>query len=158
MGRFERKYVCNDGFFGAIDFERDAYWLGFLAADGYIRGNTVELCLSLRDREHIVAFASGLDCDAPVKNRSYAGYSDRSVLRFTSRRIVSAISEHGVVQRKSLILEWPAHLPTHLLRNWDSPATAMIETTELHRTSSVGGKVCGRRLAPCKEARSTLER
>jgi hypothetical protein len=47
MSRFERKYVCNNGSFDAIDSEHNAYWLGFPAADGYIRGNTLRFRLRL---------------------------------------------------------------------------------------------------------------
>ena len=32
-----KKYLCDETYFNYIDNEENAYWLGFLFADGYVR-------------------------------------------------------------------------------------------------------------------------
>lgn len=117
MGRFQRKYNCNDAYFNCIDTEGKAYWLGFLAADGCVRGNRLQVCLSSRDRQHLVNLASCLGTNAPVRNY-FIGGVHRSGFRVTSQQVVADLSAHSIVPRKSLILRWPEHLSPESLRHY----------------------------------------
>lgn len=51
----KRKYSLNENYFEEIMNEEQAYWLGFLAADGYIseKRGTVVLELQEQDLEHL---------------------------------------------------------------------------------------------------------
>lgn len=50
-----RRYSFNENFFEKIDTEEKSYWLGFMAADGFVqtRGNTFGISLSSVDKSHL---------------------------------------------------------------------------------------------------------
>ena len=69
-----RKYALNESFFSKIESEKQAYWLGFIAADGNIRQDGLCLTIELarRDREHLAKFLLDIgseghifDCEHP---------------------------------------------------------------------------------------------
>ena len=62
-----RKYTLNEHFFDDVDNEIKAYWLGFIAADGYVTDTprkTVSIQLALKDHNHLQNFL-----DAVQSNR-----------------------------------------------------------------------------------------
>lgn len=81
------RYTCDDSFFSVIDSEEQAYWLGFLAANGCVQGNRLQVCLSSRDRQHLVHLASCLRTNAPIKDYFIGGVY-RSEFRVTSKQLV----------------------------------------------------------------------
>lgn len=52
----QRKYPLNESIFQVIDDEATAYWLGFLAADGYIYKDALSLRIASTEIEHIQKF------------------------------------------------------------------------------------------------------
>ena len=46
----------NENIFQQIDSNNKAYWLGFLAADGSVKGNELSIGLSSKDRGHLAKF------------------------------------------------------------------------------------------------------
>lgn len=127
MSESKRRYVHNRAFFEKIDTESKAYWLGFIAADGYIRkaaGNvSPELVVSLAtvDRGHLVKLKDALQSSHPIreydysaiseKNRPYASFSVRS------RELATGLKRFGIVPAKTFTLRWPT-LPDELLRHY----------------------------------------
>lgn len=51
----KRKYILNENYFESITTPEQAYWLGFLSADGYVNTAQGELELELQeqDQEHL---------------------------------------------------------------------------------------------------------
>ena len=118
------KYYCDHGFFDAIDTEEKAYWLGFLAADGYVSdGDSISLRLQPMDAEHLYRFKYALKSTHPVTEySSQSTYHDRLVTSsdFTmgSARLVRGLSRNGVTPRKTFTLKWPEQLGAELLRHF----------------------------------------
>lgn len=103
-----RKYSLNEDYFKEIATPEQAYWLGFLTADGSITGDDVHgwglsLELAERDAAHVHKFACAIGTDSPV-NPSGQGCVR---IRLNSQHLVRTLADLGVIQRKSLIVEPP---------------------------------------------------
>jgi hypothetical protein len=100
------RYQLDETAFDAITPE-SAYWVGFLMADGSVGDTRVELGLSLKDKDHLLAFRSFMRSGHTVLERrvhSPNGNEHRRVqLSFNSDRVVVALCRFGVVPRKSLV-------------------------------------------------------
>jgi len=113
-----RKYTINDLFFNKIDNELNAYWLGFLMADGYVNQNRNIVELALKDFDMIDFFKNDLDSTAP--SRILIKKNVKKII-ICSKRIVNDLVELGCVQKKSLILKFPIvpqHLEHHFIRGY----------------------------------------
>lgn len=64
----KRKYALNHDYFKKIDTEEKAYWLGFLAADGYVsrEGGVVIVVLSEKDIDHLKKFTKAIETNTPI--------------------------------------------------------------------------------------------
>lgn len=104
-----RKYIVNETFFEKINTPEKAYWLGFLYADGH---NTegklwrVTLALQNRDTNHVIKFR---DIMYPNKDRNiYHRPNDMAAaITITSKKISQDLIKLGLVNRKSLIIDFP---------------------------------------------------
>lgn len=113
----------NHSYFSAIDLEAKAYWLGFLAADGCVSGNTISLCLNANDAHQVEKFRDAIEsghkiATYPVGGKNGAGSFSTSI-RVHSRQMASDLQRLGVVPRKSLVaIPWagPAEYMTHYWR------------------------------------------
>lgn len=74
------KYNYNKNAFNRIETEEDAYWLGFLLADGYVSGGIkpfIQLKLGAKDLEHLKKFVKYLKYDSfnVIKETTGGAYS-----------------------------------------------------------------------------------
>lgn len=127
-----RRYELNDTFFDEIDSEKKAYWLGFLYADGYIRerktGNSLELKLSTKDLNHIEQFKLDIKSNhrinfstSKVRYKEKISTSSICGIALYSNRIVESIKKHGVVCRKTFIIQKPdiaTEFNSHFIRGY----------------------------------------
>lgn len=112
----------NNRFFQNIDTEQKAYWLGFMFADGFVsRGKRNNFITSIeleeKDKSHIEKFKNTIN----HKNKLY--YSSRTYTKtwkilISSKEMFDDLISHGCVERKSLILDWPMHVPNDLIRHF----------------------------------------
>lgn len=118
----KRKYSLNENYFEKISSEEQAYWLGFLSADGYVSENrgTIVLELQEQDLEHLQKFAKTLNSNRPIlmlkpklNNKEFIHY--RVVLN--SRIMVNHLLKYGIHQNKSLNFE-PTNIPSDLFGFW----------------------------------------
>lgn len=112
MGRC-RKYLVNDGAFDEIESQEQAYWLGFLFADGCIAGNRLLLELSIADIGHIEKFLQFIGSNYPI----FITTKDCAKITVVSNRITQNLVRYGCVEKKSLILQYPI-VPTYLERHF----------------------------------------
>jgi hypothetical protein len=103
-----RKYSLDEGYFSEITTPEQAYWLGFLAADGGIidaggRPRGVRLELAAYDVGHLLKFAYALGSDAPISGPR------QNCLRitFNSSQLAEDLAVYGVTIRKSLVVVPP---------------------------------------------------
>lgn len=135
-----RRYHFREDAFSNVTTEAQAYWLGFITADGCVSDSRLILNLQEKDREHIAKFADFLGTSAPI-----ARVSDRPAfaIHVCSNRILSDLASLGVGPRKSLtVTPWngPVHLMRHYWRGlWDGDG--WISHDPIRKEWQVG--VCG---------------
>ena len=103
--------------FSEIKTEEDAYWLGFIYADGYVSDkNDFEIGLKESDYKHLEKFIKYLKLDTTVKyNKKYK--SCRVIYR--NKILVDNLKSLGVIPRKSLVLKFPENIiPNNLIRHF----------------------------------------
>ena len=120
LKEFMSKYTYDLNYFKKIDSQEKAYWLGFLYADGSIntfyddkklRSMTLELGLSIKDKEHLVKFKESLKSDIPIFNKinKLKGKEYSSVrIQLNSTEICNDLCDLGCVPRKTYILRLPS--------------------------------------------------
>ncbi len=114
-----RRYTCDHSFFDEIDSEAKAYWLGFIAADGCVMdSNVLQITLSGKDHEHLLRFKESIRASHPVSRGTSSANLPVSRIAIASPQLASALAAHGIVPRKTFILEWPKHLSPELVRHF----------------------------------------
>lgn len=76
--QFTKKHKLNDIFSkreNSLDnllseTPQSFYWLGFLIADAYLKDNSFEICLSEKDKQHLVNFSNFISYNKEIKFRS----------------------------------------------------------------------------------------
>jgi hypothetical protein len=111
-----RKYTLNEAFFDEISSELQAYWLGFVSADGGIirSGRTFALRVELaaKDRGHLLQLREDVGSNKPLVPHGRA-----FCLNLDSWRMVEALERLGVGPRKSTTLQaWEG--PPELMRHY----------------------------------------
>ena len=117
----KRLYAIKEDYFNELNSEEQAYWLGFLSADGYIHNERGEITLELQesDKEHLEKFSKALECNKPLleircgENKQFLHY--RFVIK--CRKMVEDLKNYNIKQRKSLTFE-PPILPDNLIPYW----------------------------------------
>jgi predicted HTH domain antitoxin len=113
-----RRYTLDQTFFDVIDTEQKAYWLGFITADGCVYQNTLWLGLQATDVDHLHKFATAIQSQQPVGFRYIKRKSEKhhqAYLNLNSERVVKALKELGVAERKSFDGKPCEKVPPHLL-------------------------------------------
>lgn len=110
-------YKANYRKFQNIDSPEKAYWLGFIAADGCVytreRNSSVIIGLHQKDEKHLEKFRDFMDSNVRITRYiNDTGYSTGSPspmckIVFNSILMAEDIISHGIVPRKSLILQPP---------------------------------------------------
>ena len=111
--RSQSCYKLNERYFEKIDTSNKAYWLGFIASDGYVgekKGEKVlRLFLSSKDRKHLEKFKKEIKYEGPIydgiirKSRNYF----YSILQICSYQMVQNLIIYGIVSNKTKILRRP---------------------------------------------------
>jgi len=118
----------NERFFDKITTERQAYWLGFLAADGSVQNKPGKRLLSVvlanKDRGYLELFRDHIESEHNIyyfeRDKEYKGYKYHSEvvqLDLPSSRLVEGLVKNGIVPNKTKILQ-PPKLPSRLVRHW----------------------------------------
>lgn len=105
-----QKYHYNSKSFENIVSEADAYWLGFITADGCIVENSfLQLKLAEKDRGHLVKFCQYLslpdsEIEAIIKNGVGGAITKDnpiSVVKICNKSIIQNLQDKGINPRKS---------------------------------------------------------
>jgi len=111
------KYQYNREIFNKIKTENEAYWLGFIMADGHNHQNKT-LRVDIKDNNHLEKLSKLIypDGDKPIKNRDL-GYGTIYYFHCGVHEIVENLSKHGVVPNKSKITKLPK-IPNKMYRHF----------------------------------------
>lgn len=111
----------NVDFFKEINCEANAYFLGFLYADGNVSKNRTCITLKLKsnDRCIIEKFRDIMSPSSPIKITQNKGSPNTySYFRVNQKEVCEQLIALGCVPKKSLILTFPTQVPTNLIRHF----------------------------------------
>jgi hypothetical protein len=151
MGK--RLYGLNESFFGNIGTEEQAYWLGFVAADGGVLDTPRNRCLVVNlapcDKGHLEKLAAALGSTRPLqalKPRPGSNSPRGWQAAFHSPLLVAGLRAHCVHPRKSLNGEpWagPAELMRHYWRGAFDGDGCISRAVIGHKTPQWSLSFCG---------------
>lgn len=125
-----RKYKINEAYFDNINTPNKAYVLGLMFADGcnFPPKCTAFISLQESDKELLEKIRSEIGSDKPLKIIDYSkrhdnghSYNNMCTLEMYSKHICESLEKLGVIQNKSLKLEFPnisEELYSHFLRGY----------------------------------------
>lgn len=115
-----KKYDVDESIFEEINTEEKAYWLGFIAADGYVSGGNFAIRLCERDIGHLEKFRKFMCSTHPV-NKYTAKIKDKEYpscsIFIYSKKIISDLSKLNIVENKTRDFEVP-RIPEELLQHF----------------------------------------
>lgn len=115
-----KKYEVDESIFEEIDTEESAYWLGFIAADGYVSGGNLAIRLCERDVGHLEKFRKFIQSTHPVNkyNAKIKGKEHPSCSIFIySKKIINDLAKLNIVENKTRSFEVP-RIPVELLKHF----------------------------------------
>lgn len=135
LGLKKYPYNCNYRFFETIDTEEKAYWLGFIASDGWISINkntnsgTVGIELQVSDIDHLKKFNKSIEGNYRITTRtrecnistSPNSISEECCIRIFSRIMVTDLQNQGVSTNKTFDYKFPIlkkELMPHFIRGY----------------------------------------
>ncbi|MEK6833720.1 MAG: LAGLIDADG family homing endonuclease [Nanoarchaeota archaeon] len=110
----KRKYEIDENFFEKIDTEEKGYWLGFLWADGYLNKVSLNLTLSIKDKEHLKKFLISLKTNRPLQEYNYS-YADIVRVNVPNKKIIQDLRNLDFLNRKGFP-KISINLTNHFLR------------------------------------------
>ena len=99
------KKQVNDNYFNNIDSQEKAYWLGFLYADGYNSGKSIELCLQEQDKNHLEQFKNAIESKHKISIKEQNDFVSYRI-SIQSRTICNALSHYGCIPNKTYNGKW----------------------------------------------------
>jgi DNA invertase Pin-like site-specific DNA recombinase len=137
-------YTINESYFDLIDTADKAYFLGFLYADGTNSStrNCARLQLADYDISVLEKFNACLGSNRPLyfRKSKKENESDMYVLSINNKRISQQLYKLGVVDRKTLILEFPKWLDktlyNHFIRGYFDGDGSMSHNFQIAGTES----------------------
>lgn len=146
-----RKYALNTSFFDEITTETQAYWLGFIVADGNVMQtktqNTLRVVLAVKDTAHLERMNADLGSTRPLA--FWHGHHPTAVAAFDSWQLVKGLRRLGIHPHKSGTVE-PWHGPEDLMPHFwrglvDGDGCIYRNRTGAHwSVSVVGSEPCVR--------------
>ncbi len=115
-----RKSGADENFFASIDNPLKSYWLGLLAADGWIvreheKPKGFAIALKEEDKYLLQLFAESLGCPSLLRKEREA--NNLWQIKLTAEKTALDLIRAGVPPKKSLIVEAPS-LPNGLFPHW----------------------------------------
>lgn len=152
------KYKFNENYFETINTPEKAYWLGFIAADGYITKRTQGqhvFGISLHEKEPLekllVCLESNkkiLEYDCSKMSNKYSNKFEYKLL-FVSNKMVSDLEKNGIVERKTFKLEFPYNIiskelyPHYIRGYFDGDGSVFYSITRGIKDEVLNVSICG---------------
>lgn len=98
--------MLKENIFSEIISDNQAYWLGFLAADGSVNGNQLQIGLSTKDIEHLYRFKDFIGTPNLIYTKmnhctNNDKYYSASYINFKNEKIINDLVSYGIVKNKS---------------------------------------------------------
>jgi intein/homing endonuclease len=116
----KKNETINEKIFSKIETEEQAYWLGFLYADGYVSKDSNRIELTLKDEEHVKKFANFLNISLSKIKEKTAMNKIYYKLSFRNVQIRKDLISAGCIPQKSLKIVFPNEyiLPKNLVNHF----------------------------------------
>lgn len=128
ISRTKSIYEVNEFFFDSINNEQQAYWFGFIAADGSVsitsKKYSVNIELKAQDKDHLIKFRSQIGSTHPLLTREQTvkGKQYKSVrISIGSQYLSNSLIALGVVPGRSNTFSYPdisSNLDRHFIRGY----------------------------------------
>lgn len=123
-----RPYHIFSQAFDTLDGEHEAYWLGFLYADGTVRRTCLNVALAIKDFDHLEKLASFLGCEDQTKVTA----QNTARLQVSDRHLADRLRDLGIEPnrpRATRALECvPLAMQHHFLRGcFDGDGSALVK-------------------------------
>ena len=130
LGLKKNPFYYNKNSFSSIKTEEDAYWLGFMFADGYVierkdGSKYYGIELSIRDIDHLKKFNKYLNGNLTIYTRTRSHVYEGREINSTNCSIVvndadaaQNLINLGCVPRKSFIVKFPTKIDGCLMRHF----------------------------------------
>lgn len=109
-----KKYNFNRNYFDELKTHEQAYILGFIYADGYNRGDKLELDQNEEQIDILENINKALESNCPIRSYSSGKYR----LSFNSKKLCLDLTRLGAVRNKSLILTFPKCITDKLMSSF----------------------------------------
>ena len=134
--KFNQKYTLNEHYFDTIDTQEKAYIIGLLMADGCVHKNTISISLQEDDGYILEKINSLLGSNRPIKpidmKKKKDTYKNQYKLSIVNKYMANQLRNLGIVEQKSLKLEYPDwitdSLLPHLIRGYLDGDGSIIKT------------------------------
>ena len=134
--KFNQKYTLNEHYFDTIDTQEKAYIIGLLMADGCVHKNTISISLQEDDGYILEKINSLLGSNRPIKpidmKKKKDTYKNQYKLSIVNKYMANQLRNLGIVEQKSLKLEYPYwitdNLLPHLIRGYLDGDGSIIKT------------------------------
>ena len=119
-----RKYDLNERYFELIDTPEKAYILGFLYSDGAVNSSKSTVSLSLQESDVAILerIRTEIKSERPLEYLDYSqkhdfgyNYLNQYRLLMFSADMCADLADKGVIQNKSLKIEFPEWMPPELI-------------------------------------------
>lgn len=158
LGLKKYSYTCNHDFFESIQTEEQAYWLGFISADGWISisdtgSGVLGIELQRGDIEHLKKFNKCIQgnykIDTFEKTCSLSSKESRNKMcriRIYSKKMVNDLINLGITSHKTYDMPYPkidANLLPHYIRGYfDGDGCVRLRTYTTSQGEVVKYPIC----------------
>lgn len=133
MRLVKSKYEYDHSFFKDIQTEVQAYWCGFIMADGCVsineKINSCEVCIKLQavDADHLRKFNKSIKGNVPVTlfddwtilpGKTEKTVSHQCQIRLYSEEMFHDLTKYGIIPNKSLVKQFPTNIPDNLMNHF----------------------------------------
>lgn len=116
------RYYCNEEYFQNVKTYEQAYWLGFIMADGciYQRKNQnsqkwVQITLQQKDALHLEKFKKAINSNHPIKNTTHKNNGLKyCTITIVSNKMADDLTKFGCVENKTGNISLPKFDNTEL--------------------------------------------
>lgn len=151
--RKKNRYTLNEDFFQEINTEQQAYWLGFLFADGFVGDqayNNIVFSQAFNNKWAISHFANAIDFSGelryvePGRAGGYSSDQPHYVINFSSKKMVQDLNNLGLSHKKENRTKIPETIPEYLIHHFirgifdgDGSISYSLKSNTIHSSRNV---------------------
>ncbi|MEK6880860.1 MAG: LAGLIDADG family homing endonuclease [Nanoarchaeota archaeon] len=120
-----RKNNCNDVFFENINNQKNAYWAGFIAADGCVnqpkdfrKSRLLRIDLAIKDLNQIKKIKKDIKFSGKINFHNRKGKISSCSINIVSGKLCNDLGNLNITERKSLTLKPVRNIPNKILHHF----------------------------------------